>query len=329
MSKTEQRSNFPIESLLSARQLLQPQIDGDMVYFISNMSGMYSLFSMKRGGSIPVPLLPEGIALQNPHLIMGANFDLFPKLNKIIVLIDNNGDELYQPCLIPMDGGIPESIFNDKFAGMQVIYFYGDIDRNDIYFSVDTRKEPGIELFQYNLETKVLRSFGKTAYGKYFSGISEDRSKILYTEGYGPNDTCVYYHDVESKEENVVIGTPISQRESGKQYVKNGVNKMFFVENDDVLIFASILDSDLGSINWLKLSEPTKVNKLEVVGLEMEIQSEINGFKKLEGNQFSLQYNVNGETSYYLAEYRNDNGTRLLKQRILELSILKFLMREC
>jgi hypothetical protein len=157
----------------------------ETVYFISNMSGMYSLYKMKKNGSIPIPLLPEGIALQNPHLIFGKNYDLLPNLDKIVVLIDNNGDELYQPCFIPMDGGIPESIFGEKFAGMQVMYYYGDIEKNQIYIGVDTRKEPGRELYRYDFASKELKSFGKTPFGRFMVGLSNDRNKILYGEAYG------------------------------------------------------------------------------------------------------------------------------------------------
>ena len=47
-----------IESLLSARSFLSPQLVDDKLYFISNMSGHYSLYRMNYGGSVPEPLLP-------------------------------------------------------------------------------------------------------------------------------------------------------------------------------------------------------------------------------------------------------------------------------
>lgn len=313
MAELKEENKFPIESLLSARQLLQPEMHGDTIYFMSNLSGMYSLYSMKRAGSIPIPLLPEGLALQNPHLIAGKNFDLFPKINRLIVMIDKNGDELYQPNFIPMDGGIPESIFGDKFAGMQIIYFYGDASKNRIYFGVDTRKEPGYELFDYNLETRELKSFGKTPYGKYLAGLSEDHTKLLHVEGYGPADISVTFLDRPSQKEKVIIGTPITQREQGKVYPKNGIDVLYFVENDSALVFASILNDDLGAINWLSLEDTDNVKLLEIRGLTLDTKSELSGFSKLEGNQFSLQYNVNGESYYYLTEYRNENGDRYLQ----------------
>lgn len=97
-----------IESLLTARLFLVPQLVGDRLFFISNLSGHLSLYSMRYGGSIPQPLLPAHIALQNPHLIEGYSYYVFPKMGKILVMIDKDGDENYQPRLMPIDGGFPE-----------------------------------------------------------------------------------------------------------------------------------------------------------------------------------------------------------------------------
>ncbi len=58
-----------IESLLSARLFLAPQLWKDRIYFLSNISGHFSLYAMDYGGGVLEPLLPPNIALQNPELI--------------------------------------------------------------------------------------------------------------------------------------------------------------------------------------------------------------------------------------------------------------------
>jgi hypothetical protein len=110
--------HFRIESLLAARQFLAPQLVDAWLYFVSDMAGRLSLYRMRLGGSIPQPLLPPHIALQNPHLIGGEGvYRVLPALGKILIMLDRDGDENYQPTLIPLDGGIPEMLFGDRFAG--------------------------------------------------------------------------------------------------------------------------------------------------------------------------------------------------------------------
>src|SRR5260370_1405341 len=74
VSKPVVQQKFPIESLLSARLMMAPKVAGDKVYFLSDLNGSLSLYSMEKSGGIPSPLLPPGQALVNPHLINGENF---------------------------------------------------------------------------------------------------------------------------------------------------------------------------------------------------------------------------------------------------------------
>ena len=62
---------YRVESLMSARLFAVPQHADNRVFFLSNESGKLSLYAMNFGGSVPEPLLPPNIALQNPHLIGG------------------------------------------------------------------------------------------------------------------------------------------------------------------------------------------------------------------------------------------------------------------
>ncbi len=73
---------YRIEALLSARLFLRPQRVGSRIFFLSNMSGHNSLYAMDYGGSVPEPLLPPNIVLQNPHLIGGDSFVVFKDLDK-------------------------------------------------------------------------------------------------------------------------------------------------------------------------------------------------------------------------------------------------------
>src|SRR6266705_1883259 len=102
-----------LESLLAARLFLSPTLLGNRHFFLSNLcqGGHLSLYAMDAGGSVPEPLLPAHIALPNPELVEAEVFALFPKLGKILLMLDRDGDENYQPMLIPLECGIPEPGF--------------------------------------------------------------------------------------------------------------------------------------------------------------------------------------------------------------------------
>src|SRR5919201_222297 len=111
-----------IECLLAARLFLSPKLLGNRLFFLSNLGqgGHLSLYAMDAGGSIPEPLLPARIAVQNPELMEAEVYAVFPRLGKILLMLDRDGDENYQPMLIPIEGGIPEPAFGTAFDDYRI-----------------------------------------------------------------------------------------------------------------------------------------------------------------------------------------------------------------
>lgn len=181
-----------IESLLSARLFLSPQLVGARLYFLSNLSGRLSLYAMDYGGGVPEPLLPPHIALQNPELLDGYAFYVFPTLGKIMVMIDHDGDENYQPMLIPIDGGFPEPAFGDTFAHYRVRLIQPDGDRGVVYLSAESSEEQRFEAYQARLDTMAVRKIGESAWGMFVEGANEEHTRALLIDSYTTGDHVLY-----------------------------------------------------------------------------------------------------------------------------------------
>src|SRR5512143_2257282 len=176
---------YHIESLLSGRLFLRPQLVGDRLYFISNLSGYLSLYAMDVGGSVPEPLLPPGLALQNPELLEGGlPFYVFPGLGKILVMIDRDGDENYQPQLIPLEGGYPEPAFGDRLADYRAYCLACDLERSLAYFGAEARHAQMVAGFRGNLETGALDQLGQSPWGSAPRGASADHTQVILTDEY-------------------------------------------------------------------------------------------------------------------------------------------------
>jgi Tol biopolymer transport system component len=66
-------TEFRIESLLSARLFLSPQIVGDRIYFISDLSGRLSLYAMNKGGSVLSRSCPQISPCKTPRSWAGSH----------------------------------------------------------------------------------------------------------------------------------------------------------------------------------------------------------------------------------------------------------------
>jgi pimeloyl-ACP methyl ester carboxylesterase len=288
-------TGYKVESLLSARLFMSPQLVGKKIYFLSNMSGRISLYRMDRGGSVPEPLLPPDIALQNPILLHGATlFKVFPKMCKILVMLDKDGDENYQPCFIPMEGGIPERLFGDRFEGKQVLCAHADIDKNIVALLVDPRTDPNYTSYLVNLKTMDLTDLGTSIYGNSFGGANDDYSKIILIDSYTAADHALYLWTKEAGERKLVYGKPIDQREEGEKVPLNNIHSCYFTEDDKGLFFATSLFDDRYGLGYFELDDPGSVKPVEIRGTAQTGEGVFEYIEHIDADRYVIVYNIDG-----------------------------------
>jgi hypothetical protein len=251
---------YRIESLLSARLFLSPQLSGDRIFFISNLSGHMSLYAMDHGGSVPEPLLPPQIALQNPTLMNGQSFQVFPRLGKVLVMIDKDGDEAYQPMFVPFDGGYPEPIFADTFKDHQVNLIHAEPDDNVVFFWASSRIEPMNRGYRANLETGDIVKLDESMYGGFPIGSNADYTKTIVGDGYGAGDIVIFLKDGNgtqgADEKKLIYGVPMSDRKPGQQVPPNSIGECHFVNDDRGLFFFNSIFSDTYGVAYMDLDNP-------------------------------------------------------------------------
>jgi fermentation-respiration switch protein FrsA (DUF1100 family) len=285
--------HFKIESLLSARLFLSPQLVGDRIFFLSDMSGRLSLYAMDRSGSVPEPLLPPDIALMTPALLDGEAFCVFPKLGKVLVMIDRNGDENYQPHFVPIDGGLPELAFGERFAGQQLVCMRCDAERNVAIFSVDPRSDPLQNTFLANLASLETTDLGSSIYGNTYEGASEDYSQVVLGDGYTEGDEAIFLWERGKGERRLLFGVPIEQRATGQVVPLNSIASVQFTLGGGLLFLTSLFDDRYG-LGYFPLSDPASVRPVEIVGVVHTGAGELDHFEHLTGDRYLIRYNIDG-----------------------------------
>lgn len=313
MNELKTCSRFTIQSLLSARLLLSPQLAKGRVYFMSDMSGVMSLYAMDENGSIPEPLLPAGLALQNPHLMAGYSFHILPKLGKALVMIDENGNENYQPCFVPLEGGVPEPIFGDKYKNEQLACHHCDVKTNIAYFSRDDRKTPDVECLKVDLGSLEAISLGTSIYGNYYNGANAEYSTVILEDSYTAADNILYIWQKGMTERQLLYGIPIEKRVEDQQYKLSGIGTCRFTPDEKGLLFRSNIFSDEGSISYFALDNPSNVTEVPIHGLRHKGHGELVDLKLVHADLFLLEYNIDGCSWLYECKYRETGGLKKLE----------------
>ncbi len=292
-----------IESMLSARLFLTPQVVGQQIYFVSNMSGHLSLYVMDHGGSVPEPLLPPDVVLQNPHLMDGELFRVFPDLDKILIMLDDNGDENYQPMVIPLEGGVPEPAFGDRFADYRVHMGDPDLDRGEVYLVAESRKEQMLVGYLGNLKTGALTELRRSPWGSFPNGSNDDNSMAILTDGYTIGDQVLYLWKVSTGKAELLFGTPLEDRTEGQEVPLNAIRSCQFVDGDRRLLFATTLFEDTGGLGTFALDDPQNVQPVPTSGAVHTGAGEFENIEHLDGNRYLMTYNIDGCSWVYEAEF--------------------------
>jgi pimeloyl-ACP methyl ester carboxylesterase len=304
-----------IESLLSARLFVVPQFVEGRIHFLSNLTGHLSLYAMWYGGSVPEPLLPPNIALQNPDLIGGHSFFVFPKLGLIMVMIDKDGDENYQPMVIPLEGGFPEPVFNNYFENYRVHLGDCDPDKNIAYFAAERRDKALNEGYRGDLGTNKLTKLDESAWGAFPSGHNKDHTRTLIGEGYTVGDNVLFL--LEGKKKSVLFGKPLSKRKEGEQVALNGLGSQALTSSGKGVLTTSSVFEDTYSLGYISLGEPGRMHPVKLKGISHTGAGEMTGIEQLKRNRYGVSFNIDGCSWLYEGEFNEKKLTMKLKHVIV------------
>ena len=298
-----------VESLLSARLFLAPQTVGDKVYFISNMSGRLSLYRMAIAGGMPEPLLPADVALPNPHHLEGSVvFQVLPSMGVILLMLDHDGDENYQPVFVPLDGGIPEPFFGDRFAGMQVICTACDEAAGIALLHVDTRQSPVYESYAANLRNRELTLLGTSIHHGAPESHDANFATMLLVDSNTVGDQVLYLW--RNGERSVLFGIPMEDRPDSAEML-NGIRTPRLIDHGVLMV--STLYRDNYGLTWFTLDAPNQPEDVEVIGLRHSGEGELSALDGGLGEPLRLTYNIDGASWIYEGDF--DNAARTFTVR--------------
>jgi len=290
-----------IESLLSARLFVEPQLANGRITFVSNLSGHLSLYAMDAGSSVPEPLLPPQIALQNPELVGGELFHVLPRLEQIVVMLDADGDENYVPHVIPLDGGFPEALAAETFAGGRSHLLHVDDTAEIAYFAVESREESLTTAVRVDLASGAAETLWRSAYGGFVAAWAPDHSRVVLADGYTMGDVVLY--EIDSGERVMLYGTPIEERDPGQDYPLTGFRSSYGTASGAGALLTTTLFEDTGSLGFIEFARPGEIDPVSISGLAHDGVGELEAIDQLEGDRYSVAYNIDGCSWVYAGSF--------------------------
>jgi len=302
-----------IESLLSARLFVEPQLAGGRIYFVSSLSGHLSLYAMDTAGGVPEPLIPPRIALQNPELVGGYLFHVVPVLGRLVLMIDHDGDENYEPFLVPLEGGFPEPLAAD-FEGRRSHLVDVDVKTGTAYFAAESREESVVFALRADLASGDVETLWQSPYGASPAAWTPDHSRVVLSDSYTMGDVVLY--EVEGGERRMLFGTPLEERDQRGRYPFSGIRSPHGTASGNGVLLVTNLFEDEGTPGYLDLGRVGEIEPVSVEGLAHEGAGELERLEHLEGDRYVAIYNIDG-CSWAYETHLDEAGRALSAERVL------------
>jgi pimeloyl-ACP methyl ester carboxylesterase len=305
-----------IESFLSARLHLSAKIHGDRIFFISNLSGHLSLYAMYYGGSVPEPLLPPNIAMQNPELLDGKSFHVFPNLDKILVMLDDNGDEVYQPMIIPITGGFPEPAFDGFFTRNYRVHLTDcDHEKNIVYFTADRCDKSLNEAYRGDLRMNTLAKLDESEWGAYPTNPDANHERLQVMDGYVAGDNVLWM--LKEGKKNLLYGKSIEKRKQGEIVPLNGLGRPVWTPSASAILIINALVDDKYSLGVIDPANAGVIQPVHLEGVRHGGSGEMISLEHLKGTHYTVGFNMDGCSWVYEGIYNEAKRVMTLKQTIV------------
>ncbi|MDH3606742.1 MAG: prolyl oligopeptidase family serine peptidase [Acidimicrobiia bacterium] len=217
--------------------------------------------------------------------------------------MDDHGDENYQPYFIPIEGGVPEPMWGDRFAGHQVFTFVVRQDLKAILV-ISPRTDPKYTSFLADLDSLDLTPLGESIYGNFPVARDETYERIAVVDGYTAGDNVLYLWEGATGTRRHLAGVPLDQR--GDDPVPPSGFGDGHVLEDSVLLMTTLF-TDTGGLCLvdLKGGDPVEV---PITGTGHEGIGEFTDLYHLDGDRYELRYNIDGCSYGYEATFDQAAG---------------------
>jgi dipeptidyl aminopeptidase/acylaminoacyl peptidase len=196
VAATQTQKLPPFEQFMAYRRFsgaLAFSPDGALVYFVSNMSGQFNLWSVSVDGGWPRQLTAF---TDDTVRLIGVS----PTDGTVVFCADHDGDEFHQIYLLDPNGAWPEKITDDP----QVQHYVGgdafSPDGTRLAYAANARTPTDMEVWVRDLESGEVRPvFGEGMYALP-GPWSPDGTKLVCLDYRNNSDSSIHLCDLDSGE---------------------------------------------------------------------------------------------------------------------------------
>ncbi|CAL2101410.1 S9 family peptidase [Tenacibaculum sp. 190130A14a] len=207
--------------------------DNSKLLVTSNRSGIYNMYTVStESGEF------EPITKSDSSSVFATSY--FPKDNRMLFRMDNNGNEIYHIYMRDLDGSIKE-LTPEK--GVRASFYGWAKDEKSFFFASNKRDKRFMDVYEMDIETLTSEIIYENKEGYNVAGISNNKNYFALTKTVNTNDSDLFIFDRTTKK-NTKVNATLSSNSSEDFSLDD---KDFFYTTDANGEFATLMKYNIAS----------------------------------------------------------------------------------
>jgi dipeptidyl aminopeptidase/acylaminoacyl peptidase len=207
----------------------------------SNRSGIYNMYTIPTSGGEMLP-----VTQSDSSSVFAISY--FPKDERMLFRMDNNGDEIYHIFVRDMDGSFRDLTPEE---GARSLFYQWSEDKSAFFYGSNKRDNRFVDLYKMDLESMTSELVYENNDGYDVGVVSPDEKYVALSKSINTNDSDLFLYNLESKEL-----TQINKNQSGnapQDFSPDGT--AFYYTTDDGSEFSYLMKYNLADDSYEKAME--------------------------------------------------------------------------
>ncbi|WP_108423036.1 S9 family peptidase [Flagellimonas amoyensis] len=164
--------------------------DNSKLLISSNRSGIYNMYTVPASGGDMLP-----VTQSDSSSVFSISY--FPKDERMLFRMDNNGDEIYHIYMRETDGS-HKDLTPDE--GARSLFYDWATDDASFFYASNKRDNRFMDLYEMDLETMTPTLIYQNDAGYDINVISPDEKYVALSKSINTNDSDLFLYNLETKE---------------------------------------------------------------------------------------------------------------------------------
>ncbi len=212
--------------------------DNSKLLISSNRSGIYNMYTIPTSGGDMMP-----VTQSDSSSVFSISY--FPKDERMLFRMDNNGDEIYHIYMRETDGN-HKDLTPDE--GARSLFYDWATDDASFFYASNKRDNRFMDLYEMDLETMTPTLIYQNDDGYDINVISPDEKYVALSKSINTNDSDLFLYNLETKE--LVKINKNQSGNSGQDFSPDG--SAFYYTTDDGSEFSYLMKYKLDDGSYEK-----------------------------------------------------------------------------